>query len=55
VIALTPQGRALRAEAGCLGDTLLAASGQSPAQLGDLNGKVRRLRDAIYDSMGSAH
>jgi DNA-binding MarR family transcriptional regulator len=48
VVALTDQGRALRSRAGCLGDTLLAASGQSPARLGELNRGVRELRDAIY-------
>ena len=48
VVALTDQGRALRSRAGCLGDVLLAASGQSPARLGELNRGVRELRDAIY-------
>ena len=55
VVALTDQGRALRSRAGCLGDTLLATSGQSPAKLGELNRGVRELRDAIYagtDSWG---
>ncbi|MBS9478966.1 MarR family winged helix-turn-helix transcriptional regulator [Ancylobacter radicis] len=48
VVALTDQGRALRARAGCLGESLLVASGQSPAHLGELNRDVRELRDAIY-------
>ena len=48
VVALTGQGRALRSRAGCLGDVLLSASGQSPAKLGELNRGVRELRDAIY-------
>jgi DNA-binding MarR family transcriptional regulator len=52
VVALTGQGRALRAKAGCLGDALLEASGQSPAQLGDLNRKIRELRDGIYGHIG---
>ncbi len=52
VIALTEQGRALKARAGCLGESLLAASGQTPQQLGDLNRSVRRLRDAVYGSIG---
>jgi DNA-binding MarR family transcriptional regulator len=52
VVALTDQGRALRSRAGCLGDSLVAASGQNPAQLIELNRDVRRLRDAIYAHMG---
>lgn len=52
VVALTDQGRALRARAGCLAKALLDASGQSPAELGVLNAKVRALRDAIYASIG---
>lgn len=52
VIALTEQGRALKSRSGCLGDALLSTSGQSPAQLGELNGDVRGLRDAIYSHIG---
>lgn len=52
VVALTDAGRALRVRAGCLGDTLLAASEQSPAELGELNHDVRRLRDTIYRQIG---
>ncbi|UEM24228.1 MarR family transcriptional regulator (plasmid) [Skermanella mucosa] len=52
VIALTDQGRALENRAGCLGETLLEASGQSPSELGELNVKVRRLRDEIYSRIG---
>ena len=48
VVALTAQGRALRPRAGCLGEALLAASGQSPKQLGELNREIRQLRDMIY-------
>jgi hypothetical protein len=29
----------------------LAASGQSPKELGELNAKLKRLRDAIYESI----
>jgi DNA-binding MarR family transcriptional regulator len=47
-IALTDEGRALKSRAGCLGDALLGAAGQSPARLGELNQGVRELRDAIY-------
>lgn len=52
LVALTDAGRALRSRAGCVGESLLAASGQSPAQLGDLNREVRALRDAIYRHTG---
>jgi DNA-binding MarR family transcriptional regulator len=52
VIALTDQGRALRSKAGCLGQALLTASGQSPAKLGRLNRDVRDLRNAIYAHIG---
>lgn len=52
VVDLTDAGRALRARAGCLGDALLAASGQSPAALSDLNREVGHLRDAIYNHIG---
>lgn len=52
VVALTEAGRALRSRAGCVGESLLAASGQSPEQLGALNREVRALRDAIYRHTG---
>lgn len=52
LVALTDGGRALEERAGCLGEALLEASGQSPAALGDLNRKVRGLRDAIYGRIG---
>jgi len=48
LLTLTPMGRAMRSKAGCLGQTLLASSQQSPAALADLNEKVRHLRDTIY-------
>src|ERR1041384_1365127 len=54
VVALTAQGRALKSKAGCVGDALLAASGQSPKELGELNAKIKRLRDAIYERIGDA-
>ncbi len=53
VVALTDQGRALRQRAGCLGEALLGASGQSPGRLGDLNREVKHLRDAIYSHTGA--
>jgi DNA-binding MarR family transcriptional regulator len=52
VVSLTDAGRAIRSRAGCLGDALLAASGQSPGALGALNGDVKQLRDAIYAATG---
>ena len=52
VVALTDAGRALRTRAGCLGNALLATSEQTPAELGDLNSDVRRLRDTIYRQIG---
>lgn len=47
IIALTAEGRALRSRAGCLADALLAASGMSGAELGEINRQIKRLRDAI--------
>lgn len=52
LVALTDQGRALQHRAGCLSDTLLAASTQTPAELAALNRDVRHLRDAIYSQIG---
>ncbi|NEH49831.1 MarR family transcriptional regulator [Rhizobium leguminosarum] len=50
-VALTSKGRALASRAACLGDALLAASAQTPAQLATLNEHVRHLRDALYSHM----
>lgn len=47
VISLTDSGKALRAQAHCVTDRLLAASGMSAAELGQINAIVRRLRDAV--------
>ena len=52
VVALTRAGRAIRSRAACLGHELLKASGQTPAQLGQLNRDVRQLRDAVYRHIG---
>lgn len=38
--------------AGCLSDSLLAASTQTPPELAALNRDVRHLRDAIYSQIG---
>jgi DNA-binding MarR family transcriptional regulator len=48
LVSLTPRGRAIRADAGCLGNALLASSGQTAADLGEINQRMRQLRDAIY-------
>ncbi|MEI4484549.1 MULTISPECIES: MarR family winged helix-turn-helix transcriptional regulator [unclassified Phyllobacterium] len=52
VLTLTDDGRNLKSKAGCLGDELLIASGQTAQQLGILNKDVRELRDAIYAHSG---
>lgn len=52
VIALTPQGKALKDRAGCLGGALLDASGQTPAELAKLNRAIRQLRDRLYKHIG---
>lgn len=52
VIALTKEGDALRFHAGCLDNTLLEASGQTPAALAKLNGKINELRNAVYRHIG---
>lgn len=52
VIALTPQGAQLRAAATCLGSALLDASGNDAGELGELNRRVRQLRDRLYEQIG---
>jgi len=52
LVELTGMGHALRARAGCLGEALLAASGETAQRLAALNDQVRRLRDAIYANIG---
>ena len=52
VVALTDAGRALQHKAGCLSDTLLAASTQTPEALAALNRDLRGLRNAIYSQIG---
>jgi len=46
-VRLTPRGREIRNECGCLGEELLARSGMTGEQLGKLNRKVQALRDAV--------
>ncbi len=52
VVTLTTQGHALKARTGCLGDALLTASGASPSELGELNRRVKGLRDTLYGQIG---
>ncbi|MFP5076243.1 MarR family winged helix-turn-helix transcriptional regulator [Rhizobium sp. YIM 134829] len=52
VVSLTEEGQALKHRAGCLSDTLLAASTQTPQELAALNRDVRYLRNAIYSQIG---
>ncbi|MCW4460923.1 MarR family transcriptional regulator [Sphingomonas sp. BT-65] len=52
IVSITDKGAALRSKAACLGDTLLTASGETPAALGKLNRQVAELRDAVYDHIG---
>ena len=52
LVELTEKGHALRTEAGCLGEALLAASGDTAQNLAALNADIRRLRDAIYANTG---
>jgi len=53
VITLTSEGQALRERAGCLGEALLDASGQTMPELSDLNTRLKSLRDAVYESLAS--
>ncbi|KQO75930.1 MarR family transcriptional regulator [Rhizobium sp. Leaf262] len=52
LVTLTDQGQALQHKAGCLSNTLLAVSAQTPQQLAALNHDVRHLRDEIYLQIG---
>ena len=55
VISLTDKGRALRSKAGCVGLSLLTASGRSEAEIRALNRTIRQLRDDVYAHAGSWH
>ncbi|WP_298809299.1 MarR family transcriptional regulator [uncultured Sphingomonas sp.] len=46
-VRLTERGRALREECGCLGETLVARTGMSFAELDQLNRQVQAMRDAL--------
>lgn len=47
LVSLTTRGRALKDESRCLGETLFARSGMTPAELIALNREVLRLRAAL--------
>jgi DNA-binding MarR family transcriptional regulator len=49
-VRLTARGKAMRADTGCLADTLLARSGMTADQLTALNRTIRSLRDALVGS-----
>ena len=46
-VRLTEQGRALREQCGCLGETLVSRSGMTLDQLDALNRQVQALREAL--------
>lgn len=52
LIHVTAEGRALRGKVGCIGATLIANSGMSLDELGDLNRRVRQLRDNLNSKRG---
>lgn len=52
VVSVTAKGAALQGKAACLGEALVTASGQPLQQLIKLKEDVKRLRDAIYQSIG---
>lgn len=53
LIALTDRGLAIRDDAGCLGDALLLASGETAEELGRLNRQLIALRNRIYVQTGT--
>lgn len=52
IVELTAEGAALRNRSGCLGDTLLNASGDTGEQLAALTAELRGLRERIYGNLG---
>jgi len=52
-VTLTDSGRTLREQCGCLGETLVARSGMSLAQIDALNGQVSALRAALAETLPS--
>jgi len=51
-VRLTEQGWALRAQCGCLGETLVSRSGMTLEQLDALNRQVQALREALAQATG---
>jgi len=54
IVTLTEAGRALLRDCACLGERLVAGSGQSLAELHRLNREIRALRDALDASLRPA-
>lgn len=54
VISLSEDGKALRKDAHCVTDQLVAASGMSGKELAEINAIVWRLRDAVTGETGQA-
>ena len=54
LIETTKAGEALRAEAGCLAERLMATSGMPGEGLVDLNQRVRDFRDRVYAGQTAA-
>lgn len=52
-VTLTDSGRTLREQCGCLGETLVARSGMSLAQIDALNRQVSALRAALANTLPS--
>ncbi|WP_022687944.1 MarR family winged helix-turn-helix transcriptional regulator [Sphingomonas phyllosphaerae] len=52
-VTLTDSGRTLREQCGCLGETLVARSGMSLAQIDALNRQVSALRAALAETLPS--
>ena len=50
MVMLTEQGRAVRAETRALADALYNKSGMTPAEVADLNSRVKALREAFRNS-----
>ncbi len=46
-VRLTTRGKTVREECGCLADAVVERSGMTLAELGELNARVRELRDAL--------
>jgi MarR family transcriptional regulator, organic hydroperoxide resistance regulator len=54
LVTLTAKGEAMQEQSRCLGETLIASSGMTVADLGALNEAVKALRDAVTDRKPAA-